>query len=61
MARPGLHGERRRRGRTGRGSVRKGHSPAELAGIELPTNDWIELLERVAADIDRPASEASLN
>ena len=45
----------------GRGSVREGHSPAELAGIELPTNDWIELLERVAADLDRPAGETSLN
>ena len=29
----------------GRGSVREGHSPAELAGIELPTTDWIELLD----------------
>jgi hypothetical protein len=29
----------------GRGSVRAGQSPAELAGIELPTSDWIELLD----------------
>jgi hypothetical protein len=28
----------------GRGSVREGKTPAELAGLELPTNDWIELL-----------------
>jgi hypothetical protein len=29
----------------GRGSAREGKSAAELAGIELPTNDWIELLD----------------
>ena len=34
----------------GRGSVREGHSPAELAGIELPTTDWIELLNLAAPD-----------
>jgi len=28
----------------GRGSLRAGKTPAELAGIELPTSDWIELL-----------------
>ena len=28
----------------GRGSVREGKSPAKLAGIALPTTDWIELL-----------------
>jgi hypothetical protein len=43
----------------GRGSVRKGHTPAELAGIELPTRDWIELLDLVAADLKRTAAEAS--
>jgi len=43
----------------GRGSVRQGHSPAELAGIQLPTRDWIELLDLVAADLDRTASKAS--
>ena len=32
----------------GRGSVREGRSPAELAGIELPTTDWIELLDLTA-------------
>jgi len=29
----------------GRGSVREGKTPAELAGIVLPTSDWIELLD----------------
>ena len=29
----------------GRGSVRAGKSPAELMGLDLPTNDWIELLD----------------
>ena len=29
----------------GRGSVRVGKSPAELMGLDLPTNDWIELLD----------------
>ncbi|MBM4036387.1 MAG: hypothetical protein FJ291_32020 [Planctomycetes bacterium] len=29
----------------GRGSVREGNTPAELAGIVLPTSDWIELLD----------------
>lgn len=33
----------------GRGSVRKGKTAAELARIPLPTNDWIELLDLVAA------------
>ena len=41
----------------GRGSVREGHSPAELAGIELPTADWIELLD--LADIEEAAATAS--
>jgi hypothetical protein len=45
----------------GRGSLREDHSPAELAGIKLPTRDWIELLDLVAADLDRAAREASLN
>jgi hypothetical protein len=43
----------------GRGSVREGHTPAELAGIELPTRDWIDLLDLVAADLNRPAAQAS--
>jgi hypothetical protein len=43
----------------GRGSVRQGHTPAELAGIQLPTRDWIELLDLVAADLDRTACKAS--
>lgn len=36
----------------GRGSVRAGKTPAELAGIVLPTSDWIELLDLEA---DAPA------
>jgi hypothetical protein len=43
----------------GRGSVRKGHTPAELAGVQLPTRDWIELLDLVAADLKMAARKAS--
>jgi hypothetical protein len=43
----------------GRGSVREGHTPAELAGIELPTRDWIELLDLVAAGLPKTARQAS--
>ena len=32
----------------GRGSVRVGKSPAELMGLDLPTNDWIELLDMMS-------------
>lgn len=35
----------------GRGSVREGHTAAELAGVRLPTTDWIELLETTAKDL----------
>lgn len=42
----------------GRGSVRKGHSPAELAGVVLPSNDWIELLERTAEKLRQSAAKA---
>jgi len=41
----------------GRGSVREGKTPAELAGIELPTSDWIELLGLTADDV--PAAKSS--
>jgi hypothetical protein len=34
----------------GRGSRREGKTPAELAGIKLPTNDWIELLDLSAQE-----------
>ena len=34
----------------GRGSVRSGKSPAQLAGLALPTDDWTELLDLVAAE-----------
>jgi hypothetical protein len=39
----------------GRGSIREGRTPAELAGIELPTSEWLELLG-LAAD-EEPAAE----
>jgi len=42
----------------GRGSVRKGQSPAEWAGVVLPTNDWIELLERKAEELRTRAAQA---
>jgi hypothetical protein len=42
----------------GRGSVRKGHSPAELAGLRLPSNDWIELLELTAKELEASAAQA---
>jgi len=35
----------------GRGSVREGHTAAELAGVQPPTSDWIELLEMTAKDL----------
>jgi len=41
----------------GRGSVRQGKTPAELAGIQLPTSNWIDLLGLTAADV--PAAKAS--
>jgi hypothetical protein len=43
--------------RFGRGSVREGKTPAELAGIELPTSDWIELLDLTAEEV--PAAKGS--
>jgi len=43
----------------GRGSVRQGRSPAQLAGIELPTDDWIELLDLTAKDLGRPEVQAA--
>jgi hypothetical protein len=39
----------------GRGSIREGRSPAELAGIELPTTDWIELLDVTAEELAKAA------
>jgi hypothetical protein len=37
--------------RFGRGSVREGWRPAELAGIQLPTQDWLELLKMIASEL----------
>jgi hypothetical protein len=43
--------------RFGRGSVRQGKTPAELAGLALPTSDWIELLDLAVDEV--PAAKAS--
>jgi len=43
----------------GRGSVREGWTPAELAGIELPTHDWLELLRMTAAELGKPLVRAA--
>ena len=43
----------------GRGSVRAGRTPAELAGIKLPTDDWIELLDLTAKDQQDRAAQAA--
>jgi hypothetical protein len=43
--------------RFGRGSVREGKTPAELAGIALPTSDWIELLDLKVEEV--PAAQGS--
>lgn len=40
--------------RFGRGSVRKGWTPAQLAGIQLPTDDWLELLKNMAKELGKP-------
>jgi hypothetical protein len=37
--------------RFGRGSVREGWTPAELAGVQLPTQDWLELLKMTASEL----------
>ena len=43
----------------GRGSVRAGKRPAELAGLQLPTWDWIELLELTATGLAQAAEPAA--
>jgi hypothetical protein len=43
----------------GRGSVRKGWTPAELAGIQLPTHDWLELLRMTAIELGKPLVQAA--
>ena len=43
----------------GRGSVRAGKSPAELAGIDLPTWDWTELLTLPGAGSVEAAADAA--
>ena len=43
----------------GRGSVREGWTPAALAGIQLPTEDWLELLAMTAQELGRPLVRAA--
>ena len=43
----------------GRGSVREGRTPAELAGLQLPTADWVELLDRAADPPEQTATQAA--
>jgi hypothetical protein len=43
----------------GRGSVRAGKCPAQLAGLELPTWDWIELLDLTTAGLAQAAAAAA--
>jgi hypothetical protein len=43
----------------GRGSVRQGKSPAELARIKLPTDDWLELLELTAKELGQRQAQAA--
>jgi len=43
----------------GRGSARQGKTAAQLAGIELPTEDWIELLDLTAARPPQVSTSAS--
>ena len=43
----------------GRGSVRAGKCPAELAGLELPTWDWIKLLDLTAEGLVQAAEDAA--
>jgi len=43
----------------GRSSVREGWTPAELAGIHLPTHDWLELLKMTAIELDKPLVQAA--
>ena len=46
--------------RFGRGSLREGKTPAQLAGIKLPTSDWIELLGLPADEVpEAKGSEAA--
>jgi hypothetical protein len=43
----------------GRGSVRVGRTPAELAGVELPTEDWLVLLDLTADAAGQAAADAA--
>jgi hypothetical protein len=45
--------------RFGRGSVRKGKTAAQLAGITLPTNDWVELLDLTAKTLAQASARAA--
>jgi hypothetical protein len=43
----------------GRGSIRAGRTPAQLAGVELPTEDWLALLDLTAKAPGRPVVQAA--
>ncbi len=43
----------------GRGSVRAGWTPAALAGIQLPTEDWLDLLQMTAKELGKPLVRAA--
>ena len=43
----------------GRGSVRAGSTPAQLGGLELPTDDWLALLDLAADAAGQAAAEAA--
>jgi len=43
----------------GRGSVRAGSTPAQLAGVELPTEDWLALLDLTAEAPGQAAVQAA--
>jgi hypothetical protein len=43
----------------GRGSVREGWTPAALAEIQLPTDDWLELLRMTATELGKPLVQAA--
>ena len=44
----------------GRGSAREGKTAAQLAGIELPTPDWIALLDLIASEPPQVVTNAML-
>lgn len=43
----------------GRGSIRVGRTPAQLAGVELPTHNWLALLDLTVDAAGQAAAEAA--